>query len=62
MEYFIDADPGVGNATRFTVTAAGRVDQEIDIDLTGIQEGQHTLGIRYQNESRVFRIQEVPRD
>ena len=53
-EYFIDSDPGVGNATVFSVTAAASVDQELDIDLPELSEGRHILGIRYQNTEGVW--------
>lgn len=53
-EYFIDADPGVGNGIGFSVSAADALDQELDIDLSGIAPGKHTLSVRYQNSDKIW--------
>jgi hypothetical protein len=47
MEYFIDNDPGFGNARPISFTAAPDIHQlSVDVDLTGLSNGQHTLYLR----------------
>ena len=47
MEYFIDTDPGYGNATPVTITAATDISQLIfDADISTVVNGSHKLGIR----------------
>jgi hypothetical protein len=47
IEYYIDADPGFGNATPVTFTAATNIaNLSIEVPLNGIAAGPHTLYIR----------------
>jgi len=48
-EYFFDADPGFGNATAITFTAAPEVDLQIPIGVSGLAPGGHILGIRMKD-------------
>jgi hypothetical protein len=48
-EYFLDADPGVGQATALSVTAGNTVNSSFTIDGTGIPVGFHTLAIRFRD-------------
>jgi PKD repeat protein len=44
IEYFIDSDPGLGKGTKITMTGEG--EQSFVADLSGIEDGFHTLFIR----------------
>ncbi|MCC2547766.1 T9SS type A sorting domain-containing protein [Hymenobacter sp. BT175] len=47
IEYFLDADPGFGNAINVPFTAATDVSGlAVTIDLTGVTPGFHQLGVR----------------
>lgn len=48
VEYFIDADPGEGNATSVGTFASGESEKEIafNVDLNGIGVGEHYLCVR----------------
>lgn len=49
-EYFIDNDPGFGNATHIPVSASTNIsNQTVLVDLTSIAPGLHTLVIRSQD-------------
>lgn len=48
-EYFIDSDPGVGNATSLSV-AGTIIDQNFTIPTTGLSDGIHSLHIRVIND------------
>jgi hypothetical protein len=45
-EYFFDADPGHGNGTLFSFTAADDIDITVDVSTSGLTVGTHRLGIR----------------
>lgn len=51
VEYFIDTDPGYGDATQVNLPSTG-TDLEIDFDvpLAGLTSGDHVLYIRAKNE------------
>ncbi|MCU0334177.1 MAG: hypothetical protein MUF62_03895 [Chitinophagaceae bacterium] len=50
LEYFIDDDPGFGNATPITFTSSVNVvDLNVSIDLSGVAVGDHLLYIRSRN-------------
>ncbi|MES2648388.1 MAG: CARDB domain-containing protein [Bacteroidota bacterium] len=56
-EYFIDTDPGFGNATDIPVSILTNiVDKSISINLTGITEGFHNLFIRSRDENKQWSI------
>lgn len=49
-EYFIDTDPGVGNATALTVTQGATVDETLNIAIPNdLSAGDHVLHIRVQS-------------
>ncbi|MDD3079580.1 MAG: T9SS type A sorting domain-containing protein [Paludibacter sp.] len=48
VEYYIDEDPGAGFATAIPVATADSVEAAIDIDVSLLEPGYHTLGIRSQ--------------
>jgi hypothetical protein len=51
-EFFIDADPGIGNGTALTVTTPGNiVTQTFNIPEPGLTLGQHFLSIRVRDQS-----------
>ncbi|WP_369992941.1 T9SS type A sorting domain-containing protein [Winogradskyella sp.] len=47
-EYFIDADPGVGNGTPLTVTG-DLIDMDLNIPTSGLSDGIHKLYVRFIN-------------
>ncbi|MFV9551648.1 T9SS type A sorting domain-containing protein [Algibacter sp. PT7-4] len=48
-EYFIDSDPGVGNGTAITFSDASQTSQVLNINSTGLAEGDHVFYIRVQD-------------
>jgi len=48
-EYFIDEDPGVGNAPVLSITSASSLNTPFAIPLTAVSEGIHILHIRVKN-------------
>jgi len=66
LEYFFDADPGFGNATRLTIPAGTDLQQyQFAADVSGLTDGTHTLYIRSvgnwsMTSSRTFRISNNP--
>jgi hypothetical protein len=51
LEYFIDTDPGVGNGTQLSFTAAENWDSKpVTIDLTSMTNGFHRLYTRVQDD------------
>lgn len=59
LEYYIDADPGVGNATSLDVTDAVSVDFSNSIDPSGISKGFHQIGYRALSTDSVWSMQSV---
>ncbi|MFC3811281.1 3-coathanger stack domain-containing protein [Lacihabitans lacunae] len=50
MEYFVDADPGVGNGTAIPITAGQSVDNAMfNVDVIGLSNGIHLLSVRAKN-------------
>ncbi|MBK8089095.1 MAG: choice-of-anchor D domain-containing protein [Chitinophagaceae bacterium] len=50
-EYFLDTDPGFGNATPIAVTAATDINNlAIVVNTTGLSNGQHNLFVRTKNQ------------
>lgn len=45
-EYFINSDPGYGNGTQLDSESLNNVSIDASIDLSGLQPGQHIIGIR----------------
>ena len=51
-EYFIDTDPGVGNATALTLTQGATVDETLNIAIPNdLPAGDHVLHIRVQSSN-----------
>ena len=50
LEYFIDTDPGLGNAIQVSITPNDSIDVIINPDLSNLSEGVHTIYIRGKNE------------
>lgn len=46
IEYFFDEDPGFGNGTSISITAAGQIDKEAMLSTQGLSVGLHTIFIR----------------
>jgi len=54
-EYFIDTDPGDGNATPLTITTPGpTVNQTFAIAMTAVPPGTHTIGMRVQDSDGIW--------
>ncbi|MBO2012727.1 CARDB domain-containing protein [Hymenobacter negativus] len=51
-EYFIDADPGVGQGTALAVTPGTSVDQTYMLNLASVPAGVHSINVRVQDQSR----------
>lgn len=49
-EYFIDTDPGVGNATALSISSGSNLDTSFAIPLNSIPTGIHILHIRVKND------------
>lgn len=52
-EYFIDEDLGIGNNTPLSISMANQV---IEINTTGISEGDHLFCVRVQNEDGIWSL------
>jgi hypothetical protein len=50
-EYFIDADPGVGNGKVLPISQGAQLNEFLSIPLTAVSEGIHILHIRVKNNS-----------
>jgi len=53
-EYFWDTDPGVGNATEFSVVDGANVDMTFTPSTSGLIEGPHLIGFRFVDENNVW--------
>ncbi len=51
VEYYIDSDPGFGNATQLGITPAPELDLNFNANLSGISAGLHTLYVRAKDDS-----------
>lgn len=54
-EYFIDTDPGVGNANPLTVSG-DIIDQNLNIPTTGLSDGVHKLYVRVINSDNSWSL------
>ncbi|MEE4177528.1 MAG: T9SS type A sorting domain-containing protein [Bacteroides sp.] len=57
-EYFIDTDPGVGNATALSITAGEEVNTTFNIPTQGLSPGFHNLFIRFRNANHQWSLAE----
>ncbi len=56
-EYFIDTDPGFGNAVNVPLTAAANIaNRSVEVSLTGITGGSHRFYLRTMDENNVWSI------
>jgi len=51
VEYFVDEDPGIGNATNVAITPGKVVDLAFDVDLSNLESGFHFLSVRSASEN-----------
>jgi hypothetical protein len=51
VEYYIDNDPGFGNATEVVITPAQELSLSFEIDLTNLSPGFHQLYVRSKDDS-----------
>lgn len=51
LEYFIDADPGYGNATAVSITPNDTLDLTFNVGLDSISQGLHALFVRALDET-----------
>jgi len=60
-EYFIGADPGVGNGTVVGVASTQQLDATLMVDLTGqgLTDGDYTLSIRVKDDNNVWSLFET---
>lgn len=49
-EYFFDADPGIGNATSFSITSGTSISESVSVNVDALSLGFHTLGVRVQQD------------
>ncbi len=50
-EYFIDTDPGLGNATSIPITAGNYVDHELTVPVDTLTDGIHNLVVRVRDNT-----------
>lgn len=55
-EYFIDTDPGVGNAQPLTITNGTSLNNTFAIPLSSVNSGIHVLHIRVKNNSNYWSL------
>ncbi len=53
-EYFIDTDPGVGNATNLNITSSSILETSFAIPLNSVPTGIHILHIRVKNNLNIW--------
>lgn len=57
VEYYIDIDPGVGNAEAISITSATDIDVLTSIQTDTLSQGMHTLVIRSQDDQGNWGLQ-----
>lgn len=55
-EYFIDAEPGIGNGIALTFTPGDTINLNFSIDVSTLNEGIHYLHTRFRNEDGLWGI------
>lgn len=57
LEYFIDTDPGYGNATALSITPTQQINAvPINLNLTTLSEGVHIVGVRAKDANNAWSI------
>jgi hypothetical protein len=56
LEYFVGADPGLGNGTEIPITAATSVEKSITIDLAGYSLGDYKLQVRARDANNKWSL------
>jgi hypothetical protein len=56
IEYYIDTDPGYGNATNLSFTGTSNASGTIDLDITGLNAGVHVVGVRSRDANGAWSI------
>ncbi len=57
IEYYLDVDPGLGNATNYTVTPSTNLaDLTVDLDPASLTAGVHTFGIRSRDANGAWSL------
>ena len=51
LEYFIDTDPGFGLGNQVTITPASILNENVNVNLTGLSGGIHSVYFRAKNDS-----------
>ena len=46
IEYYVDADPGYGNATALTFTGTSDITSAFTVNVNALSKGLHTIGVR----------------
>ncbi|MDP5092517.1 MAG: T9SS type A sorting domain-containing protein [Polaribacter sp.] len=54
IEYYFDADPGIGGATTLTVNANATIDSNFTIPIGNLTEGFHTLYMRAKDDANIW--------
>jgi hypothetical protein len=55
-EYFVDTDPGVGNATAIALTAGNTINENFTIPTGGLSSGMHVLHIRVKGTNNIWSL------
>ncbi len=56
IEYYLDTDPGYGNATNLSFTGTTNATAAINIDLTPLNQGVHIVGIRSRDANGAWSL------
>ncbi len=59
VEYFVDTDPGFGNATSVPVTPSSVVELDFNIQPTDLESGMHFLHIRGRDQDGIWSLTET---
>lgn len=56
IEYYLDTDPGYGNATNLSFTGTTNATAVINIDLTPLNQGVHIVGVRSRDANGAWSL------
>ncbi|PJB57153.1 MAG: hypothetical protein CO098_12300 [Bacteroidetes bacterium CG_4_9_14_3_um_filter_41_19] len=51
LEYFIDLDPGIGQATDVAISSGSLIDESFTVPMTTLESGAHLIGVRVMQEN-----------